>query len=149
MTTQLKILTILIGFATLCGPAKASEEIRVLSSEARSSGDFGGNQAMKYNFDFGETKAWLREDGYWQIEGDVAHRSGFCATYQLGIRFGTGNPGCSNAEWINEPLFVTRRFQCNNAGSFHVGGEFSYSAQKNFDAINCAQRVLKCSGACK
>ncbi|MBA4740673.1 MAG: hypothetical protein H2061_06210 [Burkholderiales bacterium] len=128
--------------------ALAGEEVRVLSSEGRLSSDLGGTQAARMDFNFGTTRAWLLDDGQWKIEGDVIHRSGFCGTYQLGIQFGTGSPGCANVRWLSAPIFATKRLQCNGAGAFHSGSNYSFSAKQSFDEINCAQRVIKCKGKC-
>jgi hypothetical protein len=125
-----------------------AEELRNLSVEARSIGDLGGLQGAREEFDFGDTKAWLREDGYWQIEGVISHTSGFCGTYELGIQFGSGSPGCSNAEWLSAPMFVSQHRQCNGSSKLHSGGNFSLLAQERFKTINCAQRVIRCSGKC-
>ena len=128
--------------------AVSAEELRVLSSEGRLSSDLGGAQAARIDFNFGTVKAWLRDDGQWKIEGDVTHRSGLCGSYQLGIQFGTGSPGCANVRWLSAPKFATKRLQCNGAGVFHSGGDYSFIAKQSFDEINCAQRVIKCKGKC-
>ena len=137
-----------IIFTIGAGSAFSAEEIRTLSSEARLSSNLGATQAARMDFQFGTTKAWLRDDGQWKIEGDVTHRAGFCGTYQLGIQFGTGSPGCANVRWITAPVYVTKRLQCNGAGAFHSGGNYSFAAKQSFEDINCAQRVIKCKGKC-
>ncbi|MDA0236970.1 MAG: hypothetical protein O3B03_00490 [Proteobacteria bacterium] len=134
----------MMGFSS----AFSAEVVLVLSSEAIVSSNLGGEQNARADFDFGAIKAWLREDGHWQIEGDVMHRSGFCGTYQLGIQFGTGNPGCANVKWLTGPIYVTKRLQCNGAGAFHSGGNFSFPAKESFNDINCAQSAIKCNGKC-
>ncbi len=148
MKIKRTILT-LSAFCTLFSVQPVSaEELRNLSVEARSIGDLGGLQEAREEFDFGDTKAWLREDGYWQIEGFISHNSGFCGTYELGIQFGSGSPGCSNAEWLSAPMFVTQHRQCNGASKLHKGGNISLLAQERFKTITCAQRVIRCSGKC-
>ncbi len=148
MKIKRTILT-LSAFCTLFSVQPVSaEEQRNLSVEARSIGDLGGLQEAREEFDFGDAKAWLREDGYWQIEGFISHNSGFCGTYELGIQFGSGSPGCSNAEWLSAPMFVTQHRQCNGASKLHKGGNISLLAQERFKTINCAQRVIRCSGKC-
>ena len=135
-------------FALLSVQRVGADEIRNLSTESRSISDLGGLQEAREEFDFGDTKAWLREDGYWQIEGVISHNSGFCGTYELGIQFGSGDPGCSNAEWLSTPIFVTQHRQCNGASKLHKGGNISLLAQERFKTITCAQRVIRCSGKC-
>ena len=142
------ILTLSVFFALFSVQPVSAEELRNLSVEARSIGDLGGLQEAREEFDFGDAKAWLREDGYWQIEGVISHNSGFCGTYELGIQFGSGAPGCSNAEWLTAPMFVSQHRQCNGSSKFHSGGNFSLLAQERFKTINCAQRVIRCSGKC-
>ena len=142
------ILTLSVFFALFSVQPVSAEELRNLSVEARSIGDLGGLQEAREEFDFGDAKAWLREDGYWQIEGFISHNSGFCGTYELGIQFGSGSPGCSNAEWLSAPMFVSQHRQCNGSSKFHSGGNFSLLAQERFKTINCAQRVIRCSGKC-
>ena len=142
------ILTLSVFFALFSVQPVSAEELRNLSVEAHSIGDLGGLQEAKEEFDFGDTKAWLREDGYWQIEGVISHNSGFCGTYDLGIQFGSGDPGCSNAEWLSGPIFVTQHRQCNGASKLHKGGSISLLAQERFKTITCAQRVIRCSGKC-
>ncbi len=145
ITTRIFLLSILMmGFSF----AFSAEEVRLLSSEARLTSNLGGAQDARADFDFGAIKAWLKGDGHWQIEGDVMHRSGFCGTYQLGLQFGTGSPGCANVTWLTAPIYVTKRLQCNSAGAFHSGGHYSFSVKNNFSDINCAQRAIKCNGKC-
>jgi len=148
MDIRHSILTLSAFCALLSVQPVSAEEVRNLSVEARSIGDLGGLQEAREEFDFGDAKAWLREDGYWQIEGFISHNSGFCGTYELGIQFGSGSPGCSNAEWLSAPMFVSQHRQCNGSSKFHSGGNFSLLAQERFKTINCAQRVIRCSGKC-
>ena len=103
----------------------------------------------RVDFNFGDITAWLRADGNWYIEGWVNHGALRCGTYQLGIRFGTGQPGCSNVTWLTEPRFVTRQRQCNNARMRHAGGDEDFSIKADFNRITCAERVIKCTGTCK
>lgn len=128
----------------------ADEEVRKLSTEPRRSQAIGGAQALgRLDFGFGDIQAWLLSDGNWHIEGMVQHRSALCANYRLGIRFGVGNPGCANVQWITEDSYGTFEVQCNNALVRHVGGGNDPLAAQNFDRINCGQRLLYCSGHCR
>jgi hypothetical protein len=103
----------------------------------------------KLNFNFGETQAWLRSDGQWQMEGWIHHRALLCATYRVGLRFGTGHPGCTDVQWVSEPVFVTRELQCNGATVQHAAGESDPELARAFRRITCAERVVRCSGTCK
>ena len=146
-------LLITLFFATACSvlaaPADA-DGVRKLATEPRRSSNIGGAQSLaRLDFYYGDIRAWLLQDGNWHIEGGVQHRGAFCGTYQLGIQFGIGNPGCANVEWISTPIYVTQRRQCNSALIIHVGGDQSQIAADAFDQISCAQRLIYCTGNCK
>lgn len=106
-------------------------------------------ESARVDFDFGGITAWLRADGNWYTEGWVNHGALRCGTYRLGIRFGTGKPGCSNVTWLTEPRFVTHRKHCNSARLRHAGGDEDLSIKTDFSRITCAERVIKCTGTCK
>jgi hypothetical protein len=108
-----------------------------------------GGKAERLEFDFGQVKGWLSRKGEWYFEGEIPHRGLLCGTYELGIRFGIGNPGCANVEWASEPYFVTRHLQCNNATVAHAGGDFDPGLAPIFDRVTCAERVVRCNGVCK
>jgi hypothetical protein len=147
-----RILTT-VFFAITCFAsisAMSAEEVRKLATEPRRSNDIGGAQSIaRLDFRYGDINAWLLEDGNWHIEGSVTHRGAFCAQYQLGIQFGIGSPGCANVKWLGRPAFVTQRRHCNNAQLNHSGGDINYTAAELFEEINCAQRLIRCSGNCK
>ncbi len=128
----------------------SADEVRKLATEPRRSNDVGGERSPgRMDFNYGDIRAWLLEDGNWHIEGNVQHRGAFCGQYELGIQFGIGSPGCANVEWLGSPAYVTKRRHCNNALLFHSGGDLDYQAAEAFDRINCAQRLIRCSGKCK
>ena len=128
----------------------SADEVRKLATEARRTSDIGGAQPLaRLDFFFGDIRAWLLQDGNWHIEGTVQHRGAFCGEYEVGIQFGIGNPGCSNVEWLGTPSYATKRRQCNNALLSHSGSDLDYAAAEAFDRINCAQRLIRCTGNCK
>ncbi len=128
----------------------AADEVLKLATEPRRSSDVGGDRSPgRLDFYYGDIRAWLLEDGNWHIEGNVRHRGAFCAQYELGIQFGIGSPGCANVEWLGTPVYVTKRRQCNNASLNHAGGDLDEQAAQAYDRINCAQRLIRCSGNCK
>jgi hypothetical protein len=130
-------------------PATA-DEVRKLATEPRRSNDLGGERSPgRLDFFYGDIRAWLLEDGNWHIEGNVQHRGAFCAQYELGIQFGIGSPGCANVEWLGSPAYVTKRRHCNSALLHHAGGDIDNQAAQAFDRINCAQRLIRCSGNCQ
>ncbi len=140
-------------FAVVCvglaSPVDA-DGVRKLAAEPRRGSNIGGTQSLaRLDFFYGDVRAWLLQDGNWHIEGSIQHRGARCGTYELGIQFGIGNPGCANVEWIGGPIYVTKRRQCNSALMIHVGGDQDQGAADAFDQINCAQRLINCSGKCK
>ena len=140
-------------FAAMCiglaSPVDA-DGARKLATEARRGSDIGGAQSLaRLDFFFGDIRAWLLQDGNWHIEGNIQHRGARCGTYELGIQFGVGSPGCANVEWIGMPTYVTQRRQCNSALMTHKGGDQNAVAADEFDQINCAQRLINCSGKCQ
>ena len=103
----------------------------------------------RLEFDFGGTKAWLRENGNWHIEGPVPHQGLLCATRTLSVRFGIGNPGCTKVHWLSEFDDGSSVKQCNNATAWHNGGGFLSALQPDYTRITCAERAIQCSGNCK
>ena len=147
-----RILTtvLFVVSCTLCAIPAGADDVRKLATEPRRTSEIGGEQSLaRLDFFFGEIRAWLLQDGNWHIEGTVQHRGALCAEYELGIQFGIGSPGCSNVEWLGTPIYVTQRRQCNNALLSHSGGDLDYAAADVFNDINCAQRLIRCSGICK
>ena len=139
-----------IILGVLSSPPAGADEVRKLATEPRRTSEIGGARSLaRLDFSFGDIRAWLLQDGNWHIEGDVRHLGAFCGRYELGIQFGIGSPGCSNVEWMGTPVYVTSRTQCNNAVLRHSGGDIDYAAAEAFDRINCAQRLIRCSGNCK
>ena len=137
-------------FCLVAFTAQSAEEVRKLATEPRRSNDIGGEKSLvRLDFRYGDINAWLLEDGNWHIEGSVQHRGAFCAQYSLGIQFGIGSPGCANVQWLGRPAYVTQRRHCNNARLHHSGGDLDYTAAEAFQQINCAQRLIRCSGNCK
>lgn len=112
-------------------------------------GKFGlPNEKSKLNFNFGQAKGWLNSDGDWTIQGLVQHGHLRCATYQVGMRFGAGSPGCTNVKWLTKTKLVTIKKQCNQALLNHSGGDSNPDIASDFEKITCAQQVISCSGRC-
>lgn len=108
----------------------------------------------RLDFSFGDARAggftaWLRNKGGWYVEGWVNHAGLRCATYRVGVRFGAGQPGCSDVTWLTDVFYVTERTQCNNASQQHVGGDINFSLGKDFARVTCAERVIHCRGSCR
>jgi hypothetical protein len=108
-----------------------------------------GFKLQRKDFRFGSYTGWLKREGEWHVEGPIRHRGRLCGTYELGMRFGVGSPDCTDVKWVSEPRFVTSQSQCNDAEMLHSGTEIDAALAKRFDAITCAERVVRCSGNCK
>jgi hypothetical protein len=148
------LLVVVIGFSSTCyaelfGKSN-TEKISTAKAPARADGlsSLGGGK-QRINFRFGQISAWLNTDGDWTIEGQIHHSSLRCAHYELGLRFGAGNPGCTNVEWLMETEYVTNQRQCNSATVSHTGGLSSHYIGKDFHRITCAERSIRCRGKCQ
>ena len=97
---------------------------------------------------FGDLQAWLNADGDWLIEGKVRHNGLQCATYEVGIRFGAGDPGCTNVQWLMNTEYVTQIEQCNNSTVQHSGGAREHFIKNDYVRVSCAERFIRCRGNC-
>lgn len=111
----------------------------------------GGEPVNRKEFDFGRNigKAWLAERGELKIETWVQHRGLRCATYEIGIRFGQGEPACTDVRWLAPIHWLTSRRQCNNAPVQHIAVDVDQDMVPVFDQVTCAERVVRCTGNCK
>lgn len=86
--------------------------------------------------------------GAWQFRSEVQHGRLRCATYEVGMQLGRGNPQCADARWVTGVEYGTRVRQCNSATRIHNGsGRFS-STGNRFAEANCVRVVLRCQGTC-
>lgn len=105
-------------------------------------------QAIKKSFQGDTVEGWLQQNGDWFIKGTVTHSRLRCATYQLGLQLGKGNPSCLNVEWISEIQYGTMQQQCNSAPVQHTGGGSMPELQNLLEQATCVQVVVKCTGTC-
>jgi hypothetical protein len=110
---------------------------------------YEGFKLQRKDFRFGGFNGWLKREGEWHIEGPVRHRGLLCGNYEVGMRFGIGQPDCTDVRWVSEVRYVTAQSQCNEAEMQHTGNEVDPALAEHFDAITCAERVVRCSGNCK
>lgn len=105
----------------------------------------------RLDFDFrqDESRAWVNGLGDFQVSGWIKHRGLLCGTYQMGVRFGTGAPGCQNVTWVTDPLYVSSHLQCNGARMSHMGGDNLAELAAQLERLTCAQRVVRCTGNCR
>ena len=150
------VSALLSGPATAQEPATAVQELQAgesgLSAPAQPTYSLDGQtEITRLDFDFreGESRAWLNRDGDVQTRGWVLHRGLLCATYRMGLRFGTGNPACQNVTWLTEPIYLTSQLQCNSARVSHLGSNNLPELAAQLDRITCAERVIHCTGNCK
>jgi hypothetical protein len=104
---------------------------------------------LDFDFRADESNVWLNSSGDFHVHGWIQHRSLLCATYAMGVRFGIGAPGCLNVHWISDPFFVTSQYQCNGARVEHDGGDTLPDIGAQIAKVSCAERVVRCRGACK
>lgn len=142
-------------------PAISAEKIQRYSVAVKPAPYTGGVNRLE--FKYGDFRGWLREDGFWEVEGLVSHNRLLCSTYQLGLRFGQGAPACVNVDWLSEPEYVSSHKQCNSATMMHKGGgrldigfidsdsgqtDDEIPAKMDIEKITCAQIHIKCTGRC-
>jgi hypothetical protein len=106
-------------------------------------------KAARLDFRAFDFSGYLLGDGTWQVSSPVTHRGLLCATYEVGVRFGVGSPGCTDVSWLSEPVYVGRQRQCNESTVDHVGGETMPRLGYQLPYITCVERVVRCSGNCK
>jgi len=108
---------------------------------------YSNNTLDKLEFNFAGASAWLNKKGDWNIKGAVKHSRIRCASYQLGIRFGKGENGCSNAVWLTDYEYGTNVKHCNSAELQHTGGGYFSELENNINEVTCAQVDIKCFGS--
>jgi len=147
------LVSSLIIFCVASSCAFAEEDqsvVKKYSAVAKKAVDFGvGAQTPKIEFKFDNGTAWLRENGTFQVDVEIKHGSLLCGTYEVGMRFGIGNPACTNVSWLSETKYVTKRKQCNHAWMGHQGSGTDPEVVGDFELLTCAQLVVKCTGKCK
>lgn len=106
-------------------------------------------KAARLDFRTFDFSGFLLGDGSWQVSSPVTHRGLVCGTYEVGVRFGIGNPGCTDVRWLSEPMYIGSRRQCNESTVDHVGGETTPRLGSQLPSITCVERVVRCVGNCK
>ncbi|HED17317.1 MAG TPA: hypothetical protein ENI64_10960 [Gammaproteobacteria bacterium] len=101
-----------------------------------------------HEFAFGQGKVLLDASGGWTVDAWIHHAGLFCGTYRIGVQFGVGTQGCQGVSWLEQPVFVTRHKQCNNAITHHSGFGETPGLADQFKDISCARRIVRCSGKC-
>lgn len=144
------VVSLMISATLTCAAAIADDRTSRVTSIARPSALFTPEgKPERLDFDFGNIKGWIRQKGGWYVEGPVSHEGLRCATYEIGMRFGVGKPGCTDVSWISKIEYGTREKHCNGARRHHQGGGFLPELAKDFARISCSERVIRCTGSCK
>lgn len=149
-TRSTLFLSLALG-AVLPGSGAAEEPKVVSRSTAivRSSADFSTDyKAARASFRAFDFEGYLLGDGTWRVESKVPHGRLVCATYEVGLRFGVGNPGCTDVKWLSDLRYVTRERQCNQAEVVHAGEQTEPRLGIALPNITCAERVVRCTGGC-
>jgi len=142
--------SLIISCLELLAVAHADDHVSRTTAAARPSALFTPEgKPERLDFDFGNIKGWIRQKGGWYVEGSVNHVGLRCATYEIGMRFGVGQPGCTNVSWISKVDYGTREQHCNGATRQHQGGGFLPELAKDFSRITCGERIIRCTGSCK
>jgi hypothetical protein len=106
-------------------------------------------KAARIDFRAFDFSGFLLGDGSWQVSSPVTHAGLVCGTYEVGVRFGIGSPGCTDVRWLSEPMFIGSRRQCNAPTVDHVGGETTPRLGSQLPGITCVEREVRCTGNCK
>jgi len=142
------LFLILVGLITSISPLTNADERREQARALSPNVELEGFKLQRKDFHFHDFTAWLKRDGTWHIEGVVSHAGLLCGRYEVGMRFGIGNPGCANVHWISDDRFVTSESQCNNVDFNHSGNNVDESLTGSFDEITCGEAVTRCTGNC-
>lgn len=146
----LSLSTLVITVLSAIGPAEAdAAERRSQAAAQYAKGKLEGFELQRKDFRFFGFTAWLKRGGEWHIEGPVRHNGMLCGTYEAGMRFGIGKPDCTDVQWISGVRYATSQPQCNGVEMTHSGTEIDESLTAQFDAITCAEQVIRCTGNCK
>ena len=111
----------------------------------------GDSRTDRLEFNFGRNRgeAWLARTGELYVDIWVQHNGLLCSTYEVGVRFGHGNPGCSGVQWLSPAKYVTSLRQCNNAVVQHSGTDTDDILAPRFSEVTCAERMIRCVSGCR
>ena len=60
----------------------------------------GKTDRLEFNFGRNRGEAWLAKTGELYVDTWVQHNGLLCSTYEVGVRFGHGDPGCTSVRWL-------------------------------------------------
>lgn len=99
-------------------------------------------------FQDGLARGALSADGAWRVRAEIMHPRLRCATYAVGVRFGSGDADCGDVDWQTDAEFLPSRRQCNNATVIHSGEGVVGRSPDVIETLSCARVMVRCSGAC-
>jgi hypothetical protein len=143
------VVAVLAGCAAQEAPdsGSAAGEPRVVRQLDRpllpDAGD-GGERVFRDSL----VRGTLSPSGRWQVRAEVTHPRLRCASYQLGLRFGSGDTGCKDVHWQTGVELLPSRSQCNGATLVHAGAGAVGMPLRQLGALSCVRVILRCSGAC-
>lgn len=104
---------------------------------------------LEFNFGRNRGEAWLARTGELYVDTWVQHNGLLCSIYEVGVRFGHGDPGCSSVQWLSPAKYVTSLRQCNNAVVQHTGTDTDVILAPRFSEVTCAERMIRCVSGCR
>lgn len=107
-----------------------------------------GAAAGERTFRGRDVQGGLDASGRWRIRGQITHPRLLCASYQLGLRFGSSDGDCADAQWRTDTALLPSRRQCNNATLIHDGEGTLGLAPEALSALNCVLVTVRCTGTC-
>lgn len=144
---------ILAAAVALAATAAVADDWQIMSRDTaavRPAVDFTTDlRSARVDFSAFDFRGFLLGDGSWQVSSPVTHNALRCGTYEVGVRFGAGNPGCTDVRWLSDPVFLGPRRQCNAATVIHTGGETSPQLGSQLPSITCVERIVRCVGTCR
>lgn len=87
-------------------------------------------------------------DGAWRVRAEIMHPRLRCASYAVGVRFGSGDADCSDVDWQTSAEFLPTRRPCNNATVIHSGEGVVGRSADMIQTLSCARVMVRCTGAC-
>ena len=133
------------------GDGKQQQQFRIVRQvelPLRSSAAGGHGQRATRTFQGGGMEGRVDATGAWRIEGEVHHTRLRCASYEMGVQLGSGNPACSRVTWLTGVEYVTRVRHCNSASRLHTGGGTFSEVANRLEEISCVRVLVRCAGTC-
>ncbi len=122
--------------------------VRQFELPLASSVQSAAGQPARKTFQIKGMQGWLDQTGSWQIMGEVHHGRLRCASYEVGVQYGSSSAACSDVEWLTGVEYATRLRHCNSATRLHIGGGSFPALADRLEAVSCARLIVRCQGIC-